>query len=305
MTRPASSEGSLADGQVMVRWMVLDGLAGSDWPDLALRLTEGERLRAMALRHAADRQAYIAAHALLRTLICQLAGGQPAEWCILPEAGGKPRIVVKVGPAPLRFSLSHTHGLVAVAMTRRTEVGVDVERLRADALDPADADAFFSPREIAALLACPPQDRLAHAFAVWTLKEAFLKSLGLGLHDSCPLDAFDIRCDPPGVTRAPAHAGDPARWVLHSAWPTERHVLAVALRHESDVPLQIDARPMGLEAFREGRPSFLKKRSKRLSNACADLSGQVGSSEWKFFGSFFQKRTSWLSQTRHAAIIFP
>jgi 4'-phosphopantetheinyl transferase len=248
-TRPAIPAGSLADGQLMVRWLALDRLTGPDWPGLERRLSAGERLRAMALRHEADRHAYIAAHALLRTLICQLAGGHPAEWRILPEAGGKPRIVPEVGPTPLRFSLSHTHGVVAVAMTRRTEVGVDVERLRADVIDPAELDAFFSPSEIAALRTCPPQDRLAHAFAVWTLKEAFLKSLGLGLHESCRLDAFDICLDPPRVTRAPAPCGDLARWVLHSAWPTHSHVMAVALRHEGDVPLQIDVGQMGREAF--------------------------------------------------------
>jgi hypothetical protein len=45
---------------------------------------------------------------------------------------------------------------------------------------------------------------------------------------------------------------------------------------------------------KEARSSFLKKRSKRLSNVDADLSGESGDSVRKFFGSFFQKRTACL-----------
>jgi hypothetical protein len=44
----------------------------------------------------------------------------------------------------------------------------------------------------------------------------------------------------------------------------------------------------------EGRSSFLKKRSKKLLTIGAALAGSVRHSQ-KFFGSFFQKRTFFLS----------
>jgi hypothetical protein len=42
---------------------------------------------------------------------------------------------------------------------------------------------------------------------------------------------------------------------------------------------------------REGRPSFLKKRSKKLLDAGARVAAAARASAQRFFGSFFQKRT--------------
>jgi hypothetical protein len=51
---------------------------------------------------------------------------------------------------------------------------------------------------------------------------------------------------------------------------------------------------------KEGRPSFLKKRSKKLLLICAAVRDwPLGTARWpheqKFFGSFFQKRTAFFS----------
>jgi hypothetical protein len=42
----------------------------------------------------------------------------------------------------------------------------------------------------------------------------------------------------------------------------------------------------------EERSSFLKKRNKKLLNPGPSLSGEAEANVQKFFGSFFQKRTS-------------
>jgi hypothetical protein len=47
--------------------------------------------------------------------------------------------------------------------------------------------------------------------------------------------------------------------------------------------------------MREGRTSFLKKRSKKLLFICAEPIRQTHANVQKFFGSFFQKRTFLLS----------
>jgi hypothetical protein len=44
----------------------------------------------------------------------------------------------------------------------------------------------------------------------------------------------------------------------------------------------------------EGRPSFLKKRSKKLLNTNARVATGIRAFIQKFFGSFFQKRTAFL-----------
>jgi 4'-phosphopantetheinyl transferase len=243
---------SFCDDHVIIRWLPLDVVTEKDWPGLKARLPADELAQAARLRQADDRQSYIAAHALLRTLICRYEGGDPTDWRIVPAPGGKPRIVTQGSPPPLRFNLSHTRGLVAVAMARKAEIGLDVEIIRAGAIDLDAADQFFSPSECAALHACAPARRLEAAFALWTLKEAFLKSLGLGLHTDCPLDAFDIHLDGPLVTRAPAHTGDPSHWMLHTARPTDVHVLAMALRRVPGTDLRVDSEMIGREELHDG-----------------------------------------------------
>lgn len=83
-------------------------------------------------------------------------------------------------PAPIQgvhFNLSHTAGLVAVALCAHHPVGVDVERVRAH---PARfAARWFSKEEQAALAAAPDPD--AALAALWSAKEAVGKERGTGL----------------------------------------------------------------------------------------------------------------------------
>jgi hypothetical protein len=47
---------------------------------------------------------------------------------------------------------------------------------------------------------------------------------------------------------------------------------------------------------RQGKAFFFaKKKQKTLTNAVADFSGERATADQKFFGSFFQKRTCFLS----------
>jgi hypothetical protein len=46
---------------------------------------------------------------------------------------------------------------------------------------------------------------------------------------------------------------------------------------------------------KQERPSFLKKRSKKLLRILFRAGGALGAQEKKFFGSFFQKRTYFLT----------
>ena len=75
-------------------------------------------------------------------------------------------------------------------MTLHDAVGVDVEhegRIVA-ALDLARR--FFTPREAAELSSLPPEQQRTAFLRLWTLKEAFLKALGVGLAKS--LDGFSF-----------------------------------------------------------------------------------------------------------------
>jgi len=133
-------------------------------------------------RHAKDqdRILYAASHALTRYALSQRFDADPSHWRFSEGPHGKPRIA-HPGPAiDPRFNLSHTPGLVAVAITDGLELGLDVE-----ALDPVSADldtahAFAHPAELRHLDPEAP-DFLAAFYKLWTRKEALAKATGLGL----------------------------------------------------------------------------------------------------------------------------
>lgn len=196
------------------------------WTGWADRLDAAEQARAARFRQAADRDAYIAAHALLRALVATVPGAPPpGEWRMAAEPGGRP-VVPGLG---LGVSLSHTGGMVACAVGP-AETGVDVEALDRAVAPEALAPACLTPTETAALLGLPPAARPERFLRLWTLKEAVAKAMGEGL--SRDLTRLGFRLDPPRV----AEGAVAEEWMLAQLWPDARHVVALAVRHDAGRP---------------------------------------------------------------------
>lgn len=91
------------------------------------------------------------------------------------------------------FNLSHSGEWVVCALDNQT-VGIDVERFRKplDAHEPKDLKVMklFSEAEQAYIKKADANDRPARFYQLWTLKESYLKALGVGL--SQPLNSFTI-----------------------------------------------------------------------------------------------------------------
>lgn len=89
----------------------------------------------------------------------------------------------------LKFSMSGSGDVGAVAVAEGAELGVDVEEIRH--IDAQDlAQRYFSTAENAALGTCDASARLVRFFHLWTLKEAVVKATGAGLLE--PIDGFSI-----------------------------------------------------------------------------------------------------------------
>ena len=234
---------ALQRGEVLLRWLVPEKAQylTNVWQ---LLLSADECARADRFHFAADRSAYVAAHALLRCLLG--AQGIPAP-CFDIGPWGRPELAGV--PRRLRFSLTHTRTLVAVALALTDDLGVDTETAdrETDALDLASR--FFAPAEAARLAALPQAAREQEFLRIWTLKEAFVKAVGLGL--SLPLDRFAFGAAP-GEFSCAAELGDPASWSFRSLYtgPSRREReswISIALRRPY---LNLDAAPLtpaGLE----------------------------------------------------------
>jgi 4'-phosphopantetheinyl transferase len=218
---------------IRVRWIVL----GSDSAiDGALRplLDASEKAHADRFRVAADRDAYIAAHALLRTMLSRHASIAPVEWRFRTAEGGKPMLDPAHASPDLHFSLSHTRGLVACAVGRSHTLGIDAEAWREPA--PIElAKRYFAPAEARLVADLAPQERPGVFYRLWTLKEAYLKATGQGL--AAALDSFAFSLDPTGPSLSAPDCG--TAWQFAEFRPGPSHSLALAVR--SPVPIPIDA----------------------------------------------------------------
>lgn len=204
-------------------------------------LNDEERVRADRYFRQVDRARSIAARALLRLTLSRYTGIAPNAWAFVSNRYGRPELArVPREAAHLRFNVSHTDGLIAVAVTSERDVGVDVEHIDRP-LTHDIAGRFFSESEVRDLRSQPADQQPRVFFDYWTLKESYIKARGMGL--ALPLGDFSfcLRPDgPPTIAFAPALNDDPARWQFAQAWPSERHRLAVAVeRRGADLPVHI------------------------------------------------------------------
>lgn len=189
-------------------------------------LDAGERLRHQRYKVEGARREFLVGRALVRTVLSRYADMAPADWRFEANEYGRPAIV---GAAPgLVFNLSHTRGLAALAVARDCDLGVDVESVDRPSAAPDVADRYFSAPEAAFVRA--GGDLLAERFfAVWTLKEAYIKARGMGL--ALPLDGFsyDLAGAAPAIAFSDTCPDDPARWHFLRAGVSDTHRLALAV----------------------------------------------------------------------------
>jgi len=229
-------------------WTVaLDTIPETLWPRLIGLLDGTEQEHAKRFRSDRHRRQYQAAHAMKRLMLAAATAGAtaPEAWTFATGAHGKPYVVPGEGP---RFNLSHCDGLVACAVSRRTELGIDVETMdRKAALDLAKG--YFAPTEEAWLQSLDPAAQHQGFFQLWTLKEAFIKATGLGLAQ--PLDAFSFRFDPLGIAFRDPALGDPAAWHFAQCAVGAQHQLALAWRTDAD-EVAVEIAAVRLETIMRG-----------------------------------------------------
>jgi 4'-phosphopantetheinyl transferase len=190
-----------------------------------------ERARRLRLRFERDRRERLVSVALARTTLSRYADVEPGDWVFERNEHGRPDPVPGQGERPLRFNVSHAHGLVACAVAVERAVGVDVEWVERRGDPVAIARRWFDAAEAAELEVLPATRRRERFFEYWTLKESYVKARGLGLGLLLRSIAFDIaderRID---IRIDPELDDDPRDWQFALFRPGPAHVLAVAVR---------------------------------------------------------------------------
>jgi len=229
----------LGPDEVQVRCRTTEHFDEAALGEAVALLSPAERARYRRFRFARDRRDYAAAHALLRTSLSRFGAPAPEAWTFAAHARGKPSLASGAA-ASLSFNLSHTHGMVACAIAPGADIGVDVERVDRPLDEEALATRFFATVEQAHLRRCAPAQRAIRFFELWTLKEAYLKAIGVGLSHSLSEMAFELD-DGHGIAFVPPPGIDSRSWQFALFEPAPRYRLAVAVRRTRGEPWRITA----------------------------------------------------------------
>jgi 4'-phosphopantetheinyl transferase len=262
----------LGDADVHVHYCFTHAITDDEHGASLEVLSADERARASRFVFAPDARAFVAAHALVRRALSLYVDVAPPRWVLTQNSYGKPRLFDTPDGESLQFNLSHTRGLVACAVARRSELGIDVEPIQTRVAPLELAQRFFSPAEVAELRACVDQDRQIRFVEIWTLKEAFIKALGLGL--SHPLDSFSFRRDDPARVGFEAPAGhDPSAWQFALFAPTPDYRLSVGVRRPKGRTHEISVwRACPTELLLSAPPCILGRFNPQ-ANACQVFGG--------------------------------
>ena len=140
------------------------------------------------------RREFIIGRGTLRTLIGQHLALDPSTFEFAYSEHQKPCLSTTVTGPTVAFNLTHSHGLVLIALTLERRIGIDIEYLRPDVDFRKLARRFFSKQESQSLEAYPDAYLPAAFFACWTRKEALLKAIGAGI--AFGLRDFSVSVDP-------------------------------------------------------------------------------------------------------------
>jgi len=221
-------------------WLDVERVKPDQWPLLENLLEEHEIERSKRFHFEHDRLSYIAAHALMRTLLTKWSDIAPSDWRFEKGTHGKPEAIIPDGSPTFRVNIAHTRGMVAGAVTVDNDLGVDIEWLgRKNDID-ALAQRVLTEEEREQIAKTPLNQKQRTFLTFWTLKEAYVKAIGKGLSKSLDSFYFDlVSLKINFKTEREGFDGDnPAHWRIEHIVPGDNHLISIAAQHSN--PQDID-----------------------------------------------------------------
>jgi 4'-phosphopantetheinyl transferase len=205
--------------------------------ELRRLLTDEERRREVRFYFPDDQKRYLITRAMVRTILSRYLPLPAVDWRFDANEYGRPRIANPGDWGGLSFNISHTKGLIALAITGGRELGVDVENVADREVSIDIADRFFAPPEVEELYRVPAELQQDRFFEYWTFKESYIKARGMGL--SIPLDQFNFYYPHERAVRIaiePKLGDDANRWSFWQFRPTPKYLLALCAERRADAP---------------------------------------------------------------------
>ena len=157
-------------------------------------LSGDERIRAERLGDSELRAHFIIGRGWLRSILARYLRipAEAIQFCYGPQ--GKPALDDNLHSSSIHFNLAHSGDKALFGITQLSEIGVDIEWMKAFPGIDDIALRYFSTREYSEYSQLPAGMKLRGFYNCWTRKEACLKALGAGL--AYPLDKFEVSLRP-------------------------------------------------------------------------------------------------------------
>ena len=142
--------------------------------DLQSILPHDELTYAARLKNKDQQETWLACRATLRLVLAKHLSIHPQSIIFQKGHFGK----LYVADSNMFFNISHTNDAFVLALSTMSRVGIDIEMLNGNEDLPSLIHYAFSEDEATY---CNKGNLLQRFTEVWTLKEAFLKAVGIGL----------------------------------------------------------------------------------------------------------------------------
>ncbi len=203
-------------GQIDV-WLLLSADYLSRQDSLLNCLNGQERCRAQKKKIPSKKFEYILAQAALRCVLAQVLGIKHDEVSYQRGHKGKPALSALHERPDLHFNISHSSGMMLIAISAAGEVGVDLEGINTSTSIDLVSRRAFSQRECVDLQNQMEDVRRPYFFQLWTCKEAVVKCSGDGIHSG--MSKFSIIFPFAGSAKITAAQGLQSKVMTYSISP--------------------------------------------------------------------------------------
>ncbi|WP_379129643.1 4'-phosphopantetheinyl transferase family protein [Paenibacillus sp. sgz500958] len=167
-------------------------LSQEDYDKLLGICTADKRETIGNFRFEADRKRTLYGEALARYMIAKNSGIPMNDIQLVKNPFGKPYLNNREG---IHFNVSHSGNYVVCGLDDQN-IGVDIEEVRDIGLDLAKS--YFHIKEYAYIISQEMDRQIQTLYDFWTLKESYIKYLGVGLNK--PLGSFYFTLDGSSAT---------------------------------------------------------------------------------------------------------
>lgn len=238
---------TLPNESIKIVKLVPDDILSSMKLDYLLsRLSEKEKKQVERFPFQSEKNQHVLTRYLLRFMFNKFYNRPFESFEFESDDKGKLSLLNLPHETPIYFNISHTKGMIACAFSKAKFIGIDIESTTREINHVDFANSIFSQAEFRQIKGLSEIEGRELFFKIWTLKEAYLKALGVGIVDNLNEINFDVLAKQITMNRSPSFFDQSNDWHWYLENPSPQHQLALAYRAkdpwviESEVLARLD-----------------------------------------------------------------